>query len=281
MSDIKESEEIKNEEEVEEEAVNENENNEETADSETSADNEPEAEEVSEDAADEEEDSEETDGSDNNNKDGSDDAEAEEKGSLTKDVFEILESTLVTMFVIVMIFTYLAHPLAVQGHSMNDTLQNENKVSVYTLKFTPKRGDIIVINNDAAYLLDENNNVVKKEIAGSQLEECLIKRVIAGPGQTLKIDPDANTVTVDGQVLTENYTKPIPEGEDTMIYGIGWIDGEITIPEGYCFVMGDNRNNSADSRNPSVGLIKEDQIYGKALLRYSPLKDFKILLFND
>ena len=54
----------------------------------------------------------------------------------------------------------------------------------------------------------------------------------------------------------------------------------ITIPEGYYFVMGDNRRESADSRNGDVGLIKKEQIYGKAVLRYSPIKDFKFLIFN-
>ena len=53
----------------------------------------------------------------------------------------------------------------------------------------------------------------------------------------------------------------------------------ITIPEGYYFVMGDNRRGSSDSRVSDIGLIKKDQIYGKAVLRYSPIKDLKFLLF--
>ena len=204
-----------------------------------------------------------------------------EEGSLAKDIFEIAESTLLTIFIIVMIFTYLLHPLTVQGHSMNDTLQNQDKVLMCTLCFSPSYGDIVVVNNDAAYLLDENGNASRKEITGHDLNECLIKRVIAEPGQTLKIDADENTITVDGKVLSENYTKPVSDGEDSLVYGPAWFSGEITVPDGYYFVMGDNRNNSADSRNPDVGFIKLEQIYGKAVVRYSPLKDFKILLFKD
>ncbi|MBR1824189.1 MAG: signal peptidase I [Ruminococcus sp.] len=236
---------------------------------------ENEAEEVTETAAEENDAAESPDNSEEKAPENE-----EEKGSIGKDIFEIIESTLITMFVIVMIFTYLLHPLSVQGHSMNDTLLNEDKILMCTLTFSPSYGDIVIINNDASYVFDEYGSVVKREITGNQLEECLIKRVIAAPGQTLKIDTDANTITVDGEVLSEPYTKPVPDGEDTLISGPAWFTGEITVPDGYYFVMGDNRNNSADSRNPNVGFIKLDQIYGTAVARYAPLKDFKILLFN-
>ena len=80
-------------------------------------------------------------------------------------------------------------------------------------------------------------------------------------------------VIVDGKVLDEPYIK-------VTVNSIGGaFNFPITVPEGYYFVMGDNRRGSADSRFPEVGLIKKEQIYGKAVLRYSPIKDFKILLF--
>ena len=197
----------------------------------------------------------------------------EENGSLAGDIFEIVESILINIFVIVMIFTYLLHPVNVEGHSMNDTLINKDRLLMSTVCFDYSYGDIIIINNDAAYLLDDNGQVYTKDISGERLEECLIKRVIAEPGQTLEIIPETHEVKVDGVVLNETYIKePLNSG--------GVFSYPLTIPEGYYFVMGDNRNNSADSRNGDVGLIKKEQIYGKAMVRFSPIKSFKILYKN-
>lgn len=194
----------------------------------------------------------------------------EEKGSLAGDLFEITESILINIFVIVMIFTFLLHPVNVEGHSMNDTLMNKDRLLMSTVCFDYSYGDIVIINNDEAYLLDENGKVYSRDIDGERLEECLVKRIIAEPGQTLEIIPETHEVKVDGVVLDEPYIKePLNSG--------GVFTYPMTIPEGYYFVMGDNRNNSADSRNGDVGLIKKEQIYGKAIIRFSPIKDFRIL----
>lgn len=197
-------------------------------------------------------------------------APEEEKGSLASDIFEITESILINIFVIVMIITYLFHPVNVEGHSMNDTLLNKDRLLMSTVCLDYSYGDIVIVNNDAAYLLDDNGQVYKRDISGERLEECLVKRIIAEPGQTLEIIPETQEVKVDGVTLNEPYIK-----EPTISGGV--FSYPITIPEGYYFVMGDNRNNSADSRNGDVGLIKKDQIYGKALVRFSPFKNFKVL----
>ncbi|MBR5682211.1 MAG: signal peptidase I [Ruminococcus sp.] len=203
-------------------------------------------------------------------------AKAEKKeGRIVDDILEIIESTLLTVFVVIMIFTYLLHPITVEGTSMNDTLFKDDRVFMSTVYFGPHYGDIIVINNDAAYLLDENGEAVKKDISNSSYKECLIKRVIAEPGQTIDIDPEKEEVLIDGKVIDEPYIK---ETINTLSFTA--FDFPITIPEGYYFAMGDNRRVSADSRNPDIGLIKKDQIYGKAIIRYYPVKDFKFLKFK-
>lgn len=229
------------------------------------------AEKVTEEAAEEIENTEEA---LEDNVDDSAEKEAEKKESkFVDDVLEIVESTLLTVFVIVMIFTYLLHPVNVVGGSMNNTLFEEDRIFMTTVYTGPHYGDIVVINNDMAYLLDDNNKVIKRDITGSPLKECIIKRVIAEPGQTLDIDAENEKVIVDGKVLDEPYIK------ETVNNAFEAFDYPITIPEGYYFVMGDNRRGSSDSRVSDIGLIKKEQIYGKAVLRYSPLKDMKFLLF--
>ncbi|MCM1529635.1 MAG: signal peptidase I [Alistipes sp.] len=206
--------------------------------------------------------------------------EAEKKkDKFTRDLVDIVESTIITVFAIMLIFTYILHPVNIVGRSMVPTLNksvNNNtdptdKVFMTTIYFGIDYGDILVINKDKNYLLDENGDPYVPEGRPS-LNECIIKRVIAVGGQT--VDIRDGKVIVDGKVLDEPYIAPNSTTE-----GLGGFDAQypITIPEGYYFVMGDNRNHSTDSRAASVGLIKKDQIYGKAIIKYAPLSEFEIL----
>ncbi|MDE6833006.1 MAG: signal peptidase I, partial [Ruminococcus sp.] len=176
------------------------------------------------------------------------------------DFIEIAESTFITVFVIIMIFTYILHPVNVVGTSMTNTLQDGDRIFMTTVYGSLSYGDIVVINNDMAYLLDDENKIIEKNIDGSGLKECIIKRVIATGGQTITVDSDTKEVIVDGKVLDEPYIKELTNSS-------GVFDYPITVPEGYYFCMGDNRNGSSDSRNPDIGPIKKSQIYGKAMLR--------------
>jgi len=198
---------------------------------------------------------------------GSQDEKKENKKNFKSDFMEIIESTLITVFVIVLIFTYLLHPVNVIGTSMVPTLNDDDRIFMSTISTDFSYGDIVVVNNDAAYLLDAAGNVYESD--SGRLNECIIKRVIACGGQTVDIDFGTGTVTVDGEILDEPYINaPTFENEGAFTY-------PIVVPEGYYFVMGDNRNRSSDSRNANVGFIKKDQIYGKAIIRYSP--EFDIL----
>jgi len=210
-------------------------------------------------------------------------AEEKKEGSILSDIVEIVESTLIAVFVMIMLITYCAHPVTISGHSMVPTLnkhfddsQEQDKILMSMVYTDVKYGDIIVIDNDKNYLLNDNGEAyVPDQKMQSTLNQCIIKRVIACEGQT--IDISDNKVTVDGKVIDEPY---IAAGSTTNDLGAFTGQYPITIPKGYCFVMGDNRNGSTDSRDSHVGLISKKQIYGKAIIRYYPLKNFKFL-FNS
>ncbi len=185
------------------------------------------------------------------------------KGSLFNDIMEILETMMCSVFIILLLFTYFIRPVTVDGHSMQPTLNNGDRLVMYRLFYKPKAGDVVIINNHEAHVLD-NDTVIPLE---THLVECLIKRVIAVSGQELYIDASVGEVWVDGELLEETYiNEPVLTDDRAFSY-------PITIPEGYVFVMGDNRNHSTDSRSPYVGLVAEEDVMGKAFFEYYAAED--------
>ena len=100
-------------------------------------------------------------------------------------------------------------------------------------------------------------------------QEPLIKRCIAVAGQTVDIDFDAGVVYVDGVALQEDYVNT-----PTNAHSGSLIDFPCTVPEGHIFVMGDNRNNSLDSRYAEIGMIDLNDVFGEVIFRLLPLDRF-------
>jgi signal peptidase I len=153
-----------------------------------------------------------------------------------------------------MIILFFIQPTIVREHSMENTLVENDYlfVSKQTYKLLgkdPARGDIIVFESDIPALG-----------GGSKL---LIKRIIGVPGDTVSIHNDY--VYINGEKIEETYTK---DG-----YTATELD-PVEVPEGYLFVMGDNRQNSSDSRDPRIGLVSMDSVMGKAVLRLFPFSKF-------
>lgn len=120
-----------------------------------------------------------------------------------------------------------------------------------SFNYKPQRGDIVVSSQPNA------------------IEDRLIKRVIAIGGDTVDIDFDLGVVYVNGTALVEPYVNtPTNRREDFI--------GPITIPKGKVFLMGDNRNGSSDSRTNAIGLVDENYIVGKAILRIYPFGDWLV-----
>ena len=182
------------------------------------------------------------------------DEDAKKKGGDAEEFFDWVETIIFAFFTVILVFTFLLRIAVVSGESMLPTLQDKDRLIVSYLFYTPKNGDIVIVDCE-----------------DSILDKVIVKRVIATAGQTVDIDFSTGAVTVDGKVLDEPYINA-PTLTDE-----GAFDFPITVPEGYYFVMGDNRNASSDSRHPYVGFIKKSQIYGKAIIRYAPLENFKTL----
>lgn len=195
----------------------------------------------------------------------SDSGEKVEKTAFSlNDGLAIIEWAISVAIVIVMIFTYVIRIADVDGKSMSPTLEDNDKLIVRSLFYTPQNGDVIVINNKSANLISDEGKVVECE----GLEKTIVKRVIATGGQIVDIDFESGTVKVDGKVLEEKYiSEATTRDEHAFEY-------PLNVPEGYIFVMGDNRNISMDSRHPQIGLVPEDRVVGQVIFRSYPFDKF-------
>ena len=149
----------------------------------------------------------------------------------------------------------------VDGSSMVPTLTDGDRLFASRFMYTPKQGDIVVLQ---PYLTE--GTVKGKLMFGRTL---YIKRVIAVGGQEIDIRPEG--VFIDNERYEEEY---IPQYVRTFK---GSLKTPITIPEGCVFVMGDNREHSKDSRDISVGIIRNEQIVGKAVLQIYPFSEFGVI----
>ena len=167
-------------------------------------------------------------------------------------LFEWVE-TLTLYFAIAMaVLTLLFTHSPVVGSSMYPTLEQGDILIIRKLGYTPKNGDIIVCQS---------------EVYG--MDKPLVKRVIATGGQTVEIDYKTWTVKVDGVTLDEDYINYKP---DVYMNRSDYLPDKFTVPDGKVFVMGDNRNDSWDSRLETVGLIDERNVLGKVSFRLLPLR---------
>ncbi len=155
-------------------------------------------------------------------------------------LFDWIQCIVTAILCGILIFVFIGRIIGVDGSSMVPTLENGDRVILSNLFFTPKYGDIVVLKTDNPLFEDHP----------------LVKRVIATAGQTIDIDFRKGEVSIDGYVIEEPYIADLTrESED--------FDGPVTVPEGFVFVMGDNRNKSTDSRSSTVGLVDTRQILGK------------------
>lgn len=136
------------------------------------------------------------------------------------------------------------------------------EVSGISMDSTFSDGDVTLVNS-IFYSEANRGDVVVIEATDTSVP--LIKRVIAKGGDTIDIDFETGTVTVNNEVLSEDYIK-----EPTYL-NEGAFEYPVTVPEGHYFVMGDNRNQSIDSRSPLVGFVPNEHIIGTVMINFGDI----------
>ncbi len=178
---------------------------------------------------------------------------------MNKMLKKIIASSVYVLGVLILVYlmvTYVGRRIIVDGNSMEPTLYNQDNLIVdkITYRFRePERFDIIVI--PARY----------------QPEVNYIKRIIGLPGETVFINENGY-IYINGELLEETYGMEAISSDS-----IGRAAQPITLKEDEYFVLGDNRNDSLDSRSPAVGNVHRTEITGRAWFRVWPLQRFGLL----
>jgi signal peptidase I len=177
-------------------------------------------------------------------------------------LLEYLELFTLCLCAIMLLFGCGIRLCRVSGSSMEPTLKNAQLLLVSNIAYTPENGDIIIFHQTSD--------------VDPRFNEPIVKRVIATEGQHVVIDFNAKTVTVDGAVVDEPYIQLIYDGKYHIFADYGMTQGvfDAVVPEGHLFVMGDNRNNSTDSRSSIIGFVDARRVLGKAFLRLTPTELF-------
>ena len=167
-----------------------------------------------------------------------------ESGSMV--LHDWLQCIVFAVVIGISVFVFIGRHMGVIGDSMLPTLFNNDKVIISNLFYRPRNGDVVIFD-----VVEDNPYV---------------KRVIAIAGQTVDIDAERGAVIVDGIVIDEPYIEVLTTRGMAM-------EGPVTVPEGYIFVLGDNRGNSTDSRDVRVGFVDTRYILGRVLFVIFPGAD--------
>ncbi len=170
----------------------------------------------------------------------------EEKRGIVASLYEIADSLKTSVMVIFILFLVAVRVVGVSGESMMPTLNDGDWLMVRSAPYSPQRGDIVIITQPW-----ERGNA-------------LVKRVIGLAGDKIDIDFLNGYVYLNGEKQDESeYVRELTHINYDMKF-------PLTVPEGHVFVMGDNRNDSIDSRSSKIGFIRDEYVLGKAIFRITP-----------
>lgn len=187
--------------------------------------------------------------------------------SAVKEVFDWVETLIMAMIFIIILFTFIIRVNTVDGESMKPTLQDGQKLLVTDLFYTPDYNDIVIVQ---AAKLDGGKPIIKRIIGlpGDKISIDKNEGIVYRNGEALPIETEKNVIYEDGHKINAMTTECIE-----------MISGEVyTVPENCYFVLGDNRNRSTDSRKLStIGFINENYIAGRAVFSIFPFNKFGLI----
>ena len=164
--------------------------------------------------------------------------------------YQTVSAAAAAVVILFFIFTFFLRGVGVSGASMEPTLKDGDLLAVASLSDVD-RGDVVIITQP------------------NEMDKPLVKRVIAKGGQTVNIDYLTGVITVDDTVIEEPYIAEPTSAQGDVVF-------PLTVPQGSLFVLGDNRNNSMDSRFSVIGCIDDDYILGVVKLRVFPFSAVQI-----
>lgn len=168
------------------------------------------------------------------------------------EIYDLMNMICYSSIIVFVLAILFFRPVQVTGISMEPTFQDADKILIRGFLYKPKHSDVVVVDTTNSGLQHSH----------------VIKRVIACAGDTIDLDPITGEVSVNGELLDEPYIS------DTInMWSFGDFTYPLTVEEGKIFVMGDNRNDSLDSRFAKIGQVDERYVNGKVIFRYFPFNN--------
>lgn len=169
------------------------------------------------------------------------------------ETFTMLHDLVNILAVLTVVFVFFFRLVGVSGESMIPTFYDK---------------DYLILESNFLYKNVRSGDIIVMNVEADGISGPIVKRVIATEGQTVDIDFQTGEVSVDGKILIEPYIYE-PTYESYESYGLG-MEYPVTVPKGQIFVMGDDRNHSADSRYSPIGCVSTDRVLGKVLFLVFP-----------
>ena len=184
----------------------------------------------------------------------------EEKGSFRLDLYYWTQALVMVLICLILACTLAGRVIGVVGSSMVPTLHDGDLLLLQSLGYTPRQGDVVVLRKPGFPPPPQDTAPI-------------VKRVIAVGGQHVRVDYEANAVYVDGVALEDDYIlEPMMDRYNPEMNVL-----DVTVPEGSIYVMGDNRNNSTDSRHEALATVDSRYVLGRVLCVMLPFQDFGVV----